>query len=1432
MDFKEPSSQAEATEALTKFREQWAASLDTERVVEAFEWLEKLDGRWEQMHVDILCVMGELAAGTMELVSCRRIIEYLKRNSHRCKGDAGKAYVGIAIMVHLLKDESTAILAGNVLSSVRTAVYKDEATLASVIDMFKTKLVPKMKELADNKKFLDALALWRAMVRFTGFEKVPTAVTNGVLHIATLAFKETNPSVHADAFSSWRILVESLPRYMLKKPAYIKLLLNPLNRVYRDTDAATTPHKFGAWWQVVRSLEDDIEAHFDDVVFPLINKIFSIPSAKTRQVNPTAFASPTREIPQEAYAILALILYKGTIEIMTEMSKLNDNLPINEHTIKDACFVKHQTLLTEVFTLVLNNIVHGVTPPPQGYPYLLAKILLSRISSLYDNGHYGLVRAFLSMIYKLVQARLFDTEQMLSVFSDLANGVPHKVMVSSQFNLRDGSSSMHECPIMSLTAFFVQHVPTMCEKERHDAPALKITKNKRTYRQLLKALLECGSAGMNFLHFADHASKSLAQAEGVLQTDSWLEIADHLSSFIKHTHEVNQGGSLEHDFSALINTLKYPFRPNLSLTSDVIKKWTDLFTVFAIDAALVKDVGVNQHIEELCAHLLDELSKTEFDLNRLMFCSQAFETVTKQACLETVTIGKKIPLGNLHSLVKCVSLLANRSHEFIQSKKQLKSNCQFFINIVHICSALIQRTNDVSLCRHLLLTIVPEILPLLEHTKNKAAVRETSLTLVELPLLHALAMFADAFVDRAEKVGSSSENEKFFQMARSAIEHGSGHWKSNIRDPFVRYAKFLSVPLSQPEQVSQSFSQDVVVDDVSPVTIQSKTPVKAATPTSGATVKRRSSRKATKEDEEFTPIKTAKKKSIFTEHQLEKQSESKIIPSMYQDLSQSIDKISSQQNGPTNNSNNQLLITETRVVAPVIDEDAVFEDITPKEMEQEKAPIEDDDSKRASKVKHSLAGKDTEADGVKPIESGDTIDIKELHRTPIEQALPAIVPQEVIPATSPETPIVVTDNNNENEEPLVKKKKRFSYSETDDMPEPVVVIDNQPSTLSKMVEMMQNEQQEREKEETIPVNSPLRPQGARKRKLTGQPIESPITAKLQQRNFMINSPSSRSRMMLEAAQARHTMNAGPVVQSSTVHSEGRHALTSSTPWREKAVAFASTERTVDSGSPQPSSNGGFATPVSPTVGRSILKRVSTGASVKKVSFSRANEVCAYDKHPRVSTAKSLFPPVMVQSDQNSSTETSHNSLKGVDLDQSMHVSDTNKLAKEEESTTISATSSVAPAAVVDAPTSESIVVESMSSDLANDPSKLDESSIVLPDITIPGQGESKAPASDPPIVESKATMTLKPSTPKVTVSEEVSLVRRIENAADTLPIETNKIAESINIVECIKSAHPEQLTAVLELIVSDKFIQTLSPEVRGTFFSKCLATMSSYQCRH
>lgn len=282
----------------------------------------------------------------------------------------------------------------------------------------------------------------------------------------------------------------------------------------------------------------------------------------------------------------------------------------------------------------------------------------------------------------------------------------------------------------------------------------------------------------------------------------------------------------------------------------------------------------------------------------------------------------------------------------------------------------------------------------------------------------------------------------------------------------------------------------------------------------------------------------------------------------------------------------------------------------------------------------------------------------------------------------------------------------------------------------------------------------------------------------------MNSPSSRSRMMLEAAQARHSLNSLPNihVQMSTSIGDARHSLGPAAVKKDKGIIPLNNDKNDE---PSEHAMQPPTMPMSPNVGRSILKRVSTGASAKKVSFSRANEVCAYDKHPRVSTAKSLFPPVMVRSQDTSNDR--------------MDDSDAQNVAK----TTEEANSLLC-------------AVNRLSSETATSTAE-----------TCVGQAADEQ--------DKTAHLVNTSDTPKESAEEKSLNVTFVDDEKIVTAIERTELTSTIapvNIVEMLKSAQSDQLVDVLDLIASRDFIETLSSDVRGAFFSKCLTTMSSYQCNH
>ncbi|ELT97270.1 hypothetical protein CAPTEDRAFT_113923, partial [Capitella teleta] len=96
----------------------------------------------------------------------------------------------------------------------------------------------------------------------------------------------------------------------------------------------------------------------------------------------------------------------------------------------------------------------------------------------------------------------------------------------------------------------------------------------------------------------------------------WNCIAVRLLSHIRETSEVNQGNTLEHNFSCLLKVLAFPsvyLFPNdlpQTLAKNLLKTWSDLYCTFSRLAAMVPNVDANISCEELFKEIL-----SNFQLN-------------------------------------------------------------------------------------------------------------------------------------------------------------------------------------------------------------------------------------------------------------------------------------------------------------------------------------------------------------------------------------------------------------------------------------------------------------------------------------------------------------------------------------------------------------------------------------------------------------------------------------------------------------------------------------------------------------------------------------------------------------------------------------------------------------------------------------------------
>lgn len=111
----------------------------------------------------------------------------------------------------------------------------------------------------------------------------------------------------------------------------------------------------------------------------------------------------------------------------------------------------------------------------------------------------------------------------------------------------------------------------------------------------------------------------------------WISTAGFLTNHINQTHEVNQGDSIDHDFSATLEVLLFPIMALFSvdlpvaLMNDITTLWSNLFESFVRESSLLSAIKDNQAIEDLCS-TIHFLIKSE-EINIKVSFEDAFKSL-------------------------------------------------------------------------------------------------------------------------------------------------------------------------------------------------------------------------------------------------------------------------------------------------------------------------------------------------------------------------------------------------------------------------------------------------------------------------------------------------------------------------------------------------------------------------------------------------------------------------------------------------------------------------------------------------------------------------------------------------------------------------------------------------------------------------------------
>lgn len=301
--------------------------------------------------------------------------------------------------------------------------------------------------------------------------------------------------------------------------------------------------------------------------------------------------------------------------------------------------------------------------------------------------------------------------------------------------------------------------------------------------------------------------------------------------------------------------------------------------------------------------------------------------------------------------------------------------------------------------------------------------------------------------------------------------------------------------------------------------------------------------------------------------------------------------------------------------------------------------------------------------------------------------------------------------------------------------------------------------------------------------------------------------------MLEAAQAKQTNQ-----------TDIRHMLAGSTPRRNNCFSIYDNPQhaqTASADDRRVTVAGANSSP--PSARRSILKRISTGASTKRVSFSRSNEVCSFLKNR---TAKSLFPPFTVNVDDGNlaPTEVQEASSKVDVCEKSFH-EDPEELpenAENEDDRNVSFGSVVNNSVRLELPADEDDEEGSPVRKVLFETGNGDQEQKTEPDVP-----EADFDVENEEFVDAMSVTEDSGCNPTPLESAEGATATS-STSMDSTRAEPPQPTPELNLVDLIKSADGDQRKQMLAHVSSPEFLAKMSSQERNAFAIRVFASIGFY----
>ncbi|XP_038045244.1 telomere-associated protein RIF1-like [Patiria miniata] len=602
--------------------------------------------------------------------------------------------------------------------------------VSQLVTDLKSTLVPEMMKLFASKCEVQVLKTWGNFVTLLGKAlHKGGGLINCLLGVVEQGFKHTSADVKLAAFVAWRVLIDNfaLEPDVLYNAKRLKLLLQPL-RATSAKQELVAQAKLDTWWYLVYRLGPKAAMNFEQVCAPLLQfalglntnvkgmqcpstpittngsglrqgfttplhrsgPMFSMASPATPRLSlppgtPGGAAPPVfKSIQLQGVEILARVLGMPSDAVGT-VPKYTFTIDALSHPVitSSTTFIKLSTTLVPMVRDVICNLGDQLD---EGLLFQLWQALVIHVSDMVTTAtkkdSVEVLTQFLTSLQCIVGGSGLAPKSLLK-FLEAVSHLPKNVLGSPSYHTGN-AGLMHGTPALFLIELLLSQ------------GLLQTTAEERFFC-VLETLIDCGlTVPGTVLGFCGSVLQLVDKAVDDVRNKSiiwriWSSIVYPLLGHIIETNEVNQGDSLDHDFSTMYASLMLPIQHLLQSDSvpqmtvkTLLKTWAELYQAFARCAAVVTTADSNLGCEELCTKILACLNSQPLksscvdsliQILQVIANSFDFSSFTGNATLNNPltpgggTRGRVRPLGNLTAFVRLVVRMIEEIQNLVKPEK-------------------------------------------------------------------------------------------------------------------------------------------------------------------------------------------------------------------------------------------------------------------------------------------------------------------------------------------------------------------------------------------------------------------------------------------------------------------------------------------------------------------------------------------------------------------------------------------------------------------------------------------------------------------------------------------------------------------------------------------------------------------------------------------